>query len=335
MSRSDDFGLQIDFARRALLFGAHLAPAGLGDLSVRRELPPDVGFGSATMTSLSRGLGLSEYHCTDAPGETRVRMELFGDYFKFTFHLAADPGEVGIEGVRSPIFLSRMDSYILGPSVIGTQVIRPDTVTHELSLFADPAMVDSCFEDDGRHLPPVFKRALSRRLSEPFFLPGHATAAMGLAVRQMLTCGLRGALARTYLEAKITELITLRLAQVFEEPPPSRRLVLMHRDRELLHEARSILTERYTDPPTISELARAVAMNRTKLKAGFKELFGTTIFGFVRTQRMREAFELLLDGTCNVTEAANRVGYNSPGAFAAAFKAEYGFLPHRTRQLEF
>ncbi|MBN1836660.1 MAG: helix-turn-helix transcriptional regulator, partial [Spirochaetales bacterium] len=184
-------------------------------------------------------------------------------------------------------------------------------------------------------LPPPFKRALSRHLSEPFFLPGHATAAMGLAVRQMLTCGLRGSLARMYLEAKVTELIALRLAQVGEEPAGERRLVLTRRDRELLHEARAILSERYAEPPTISELAREVALNRTKLKAGFRELFGTTVFGFVRAQRMREAFEVLLDGTCNVTEAANRVGYNSPGAFAAVFKAAYGFSPHRTRELEF
>ncbi|MBN1834914.1 MAG: hypothetical protein JW820_03625, partial [Spirochaetales bacterium] len=124
MPRSDDFGLHIDFARRALEFGAHLAPAGLEELSFRQELPPHVGRGAATMTTLGGGLGLSEYHCTDAPAETRVRMELFGDYFKFTFHLAPDPAEVGIEGVRVPIILSRMDSYILGPSVIGTQVIR-------------------------------------------------------------------------------------------------------------------------------------------------------------------------------------------------------------------
>ena len=254
MPGSRDFGLHIDFARRALLFGAHLAPAGLGDLSVRRRLPPEVGCGSAT---------------------------------------------------------------------------------HELSLFADPAMIGSCFEDDGRHLPPVFKRALSRSPGEPFFLPGHATAAMGLALRQMLTCGLRGALARIYLEAKITELIALRLSQVGEEPQSPRRLVLMRRDRELLHEARAILAERYTDPPTISQLARTVAMNRTKLKAGFKQLFGTTIFGFVRALRMQEAFDLLRDGTCNVTEAANRVGYNSPGAFTSVFKAEYGITPHRTHELKF
>lgn len=107
----------------------------------------------------------------------------------------------------------------------------------------------------------------------------------------------------------------------------------VRRDRELLHEARAILADRYTDPPTISHLARTVAMNRTKLKAGFKKLFGTTTFGFVRALPMREAFDLLRDGTCNVTEAANRAGYNSPGAFTSVFKAEYGFAPHRTQEL--
>ena len=74
-----------------------------------------------------------------------------------------------------------------------------------------------------------------------------------------------------------------------------------------------------------------MGLNRTKLKVGFKERFGTIVFGFVRQQRMQRALLLLCDGECNVYEAALAVGYNSVSAFAAAFRAAFGFSPRLVR----
>jgi len=331
MGESNGFGLHVDFARRELVRSLHLAPSGLGGLQMLQPLPREIGRGSVELTTLGSGIGYGRYCCEDVTEEVHSRMELRADQVKFTFHLSSEPGEVGIEGLRNPIVLSRSDSYILGPSVIGTQTVRPGMVSRELSLFADSTVVDSCFADQGESLPRSLKQCLTHPASEPYFFPGRATAAMGQALRQMLTCGLRGGIARLYLEAKVLEIIALRLAQLGNGECRRRRLTLMLRDVELLEEARHILLNRCQDPPSISELAACVGLNRTKLKAGFKELFGTTVFGFVRSQRLDKALELLRDGACNVTEAAQSVGYSSLSAFSLAFQAEFGFTPGSIR----
>lgn len=334
MSPTDGFGLHADFIRRELAHGMHLAPSGLDQLQLEFALPSDIGTGRVVLTQLGAGVGYSTFSCSDAKDETAVRSQLHPGHVIFPFHLLREPVEVGIEGVSQRILLLRTDSYCLGPTTVGTQTIRPGVEIDQVFLYVDVTRIDSCFSDRREALPPVLKRGLTHPEVEPFFLPGRATPAMGLALRQMLTCGLNGSVARLYLEAKVHEIAALRLAQLSEDLGSSKPLNLTRRDIDLLEEARDILLTRFHAPPTIAELAGQVGLNRTKLKAGFKQRFGTTVFGFVRSLRMQYASTLLRDGVCNVTEAAATVGYNSPGAFAVAFKAELGFSPCTIRGCE-
>ena len=98
-------------------------------------------------------------------------------------------------------------------------------------------------------------------------------------------------------------------------------------DFERLQEARGILEVEFVDPPGLFELARRVGLNDFKLKRGFKEAFGTTVFGYVRRLRMDKAKSLLENGDLNVTEAALEAGYSLLGHFAASFKKRFGILP--------
>ena len=328
------FSMHIDLAGRELARRVDLSPAGLESLRVVQPLPAEVGRGSVELTTLGHGVGYLSFYCEAAEDEVHLLTEATHDRLVLHFHLSRDPAEAGIEGIRRPITLSRGDSHILGPSVIGRQTVRPATVTHEICLLGDSSVVDSCFADLQLPLPAALKRGFTQPNGEPFFLSGHTTAAMGLALRQMLTCGLRGGFARLYLEAKVIEIIAMRLSQASDRESEPGRVALNSRDVALLEEARHILLKRCNEPPTISELARLVGLNRTKLKAGFRMLFGTTVFGLLKSHRMQLALELMQESICNVTEAAQTVGYNSPGAFAEAFKAEFGFPPRLARALK-
>jgi AraC-like DNA-binding protein len=75
------------------------------------------------------------------------------------------------------------------------------------------------------------------------------------------------------------------------------------------------------------ELARIVGINDCKLKAGFRQVFGTTVFGYLHDCRMERSRQLLEAGEMSVTEAARAVGFVSRGHFAAAFKRRFGVNP--------
>jgi AraC family transcriptional regulator, transcriptional activator of the genes for pyochelin and ferripyochelin receptors len=114
--------------------------------------------------------------------------------------------------------------------------------------------------------------------------------AMKNAVLDVVDAPFDDRLRRRYLEAKAMELFCLFVDAAGHGPGGHERAApLTSADRGRLYEVRSILSTQFLDPPSISELARAVGINRTKLQRDFKEAFGTTIFDFCHHRRMSMA----------------------------------------------
>lgn len=150
------------------------------------------------------------------------------------------------------------------------------------------------------------------------------TAQMFRTVDELAECRLLGPMRRLYFESKALELLVLAV----EATGPELQSALEPRDSaERLEHARALLLEDFAHPPTLRSLARACGLNERKLKQGFKQRFGTTVFGFVRAQRMSQAHEMLSASRHSVTEVAQLVGYANPSKFAAAFRREFGIAP--------
>lgn len=95
--------------------------------------------------------------------------------------------------------------------------------------------------------------------------------------------------------------------------------------------ARQYLLDHVTLPPSIEELARIVGINSFKLKNGFKELFGETIYGYLSRFRMEMAKTLILEGERSMTQIAFELGFSSLQHFSAAFKRAYGCSPKKIK----
>ena len=98
-------------------------------------------------------------------------------------------------------------------------------------------------------------------------------------------------------------------------------------DRKALLEAEGILSNHYASPPTIPELAKMIALNEHKLKTGFREMYGKSIYEYIRGLRMENASHLLENMDLSISEIAGMVGYVNTSHFAAAFRSEYGLNP--------
>jgi AraC-like DNA-binding protein len=85
--------------------------------------------------------------------------------------------------------------------------------------------------------------------------------------------------------------------------------------------------ERMENPPSLPELARTAGLNETKLKRGFRQLYGTSVFGYLRNQRLDKACMLLASGEMNVTEVPYAVGFSSPSHFTRMFTRHCGVKP--------
>lgn len=155
--------------------------------------------------------------------------------------------------------------------------------------------------------------------------------AIQMVLQQILNCPYAGSIQQVYLEGKALELIALQTAQWLQVDSTSCRYRLKASDIERIHQAKDIVAQRLEDPPSLLELARAVGMNDCTLKRGFRQVFGTTVFGYLRQQRLIKARQLLQETEMSVAEVTCQVGYTHSGHFAAAFKREFGVTPKAFR----
>ena len=81
------------------------------------------------------------------------------------------------------------------------------------------------------------------------------------------------------------------------------------------------------DLPKLNDLARQMGTNEYKLKYGFKQLYGTTIFRFLIKERLRKARTLIQHSTLTIKQVIQMTGFKSKTHFSRAFKDKYGMPP--------
>jgi len=81
------------------------------------------------------------------------------------------------------------------------------------------------------------------------------------------------------------------------------------------------------DLPTLKDLAHQEGTNEYKLKYGFKQIYGTTIFRFLIRERLRMARTLIQHSTLTIKQIIQMTGFKSKTHFSRAFKDKYGMSP--------
>ena len=144
---------------------------------------------------------------------------------------------------------------------------------------------------------------------------------------QILSCPFSGLTRCLFLQAKVLEFLSIQL-EAIENNGSARFYGLLTRSEEKrIRRARNILKERMTEPPTLDELSDLTGLNLTKLKKGFKLVFGKTAYACLHEDRMERAHALLSRGGMNVSEVAWEVGYINVSHFSTAFCRQYGVKP--------
>jgi AraC family transcriptional regulator, transcriptional activator of the genes for pyochelin and ferripyochelin receptors len=180
-------------------------------------------------------------------------------------------------------------------------------------------------------LPPAVRAFMEGKSPSDFYQTGQITPAMRLSLQQILNSPYQGLTQQLYLESKCLEVIALQLEQLNSNCKKRSAKVLAEDDIQRVYWAKDILLSRLQNPPSLLELAQQVGLNDYKLKIGFRQVFGTTTFGYWQFYRMEQARQLLEQKQMSVKEVSLALGYSQPRYFAAAFKQQYGVPPQTYR----
>ncbi|PZD72627.1 Regulatory protein PchR [Acaryochloris thomasi RCC1774] len=188
-------------------------------------------------------------------------------------------------------------------------------------IYADPGYFH--FLDQDSALPQPLQQSLrGQRFHQSL---GPISSAMRSLLQQILHCPYMGMTQALYLESKALELLALQLDQWPQQALSASQLPIDEVER--LHQAQELLIRNADNPPLLVELARQVGLNDRKLKQGFRQLFGTTVFGYLQDYRMKQAKQLLEEERLTVAAIATSVGYRNPEAFSTAFRRKFSVSP--------
>ncbi|MBE9118007.1 helix-turn-helix transcriptional regulator [Lusitaniella coriacea LEGE 07157] len=306
------------------------------ELGVQYNLPKSIGTGTCRVISLRNGLTIETY-CATLAQTVKIKRQ-----HERQFPLVAKFYLSGSSRVRTPKVsdISRDYEEVTGwnylyhlPEHTEVEEWQSNRPIHVVMIHANVDYFSS-FNLADKSLPQplqvLFQKQSFLRFHQPL---GRISPAMSQTVQQMLQCPYQGLTQQLYLESKALELFSLQFSCWTEERHSTpQRFRLQSADIDSLHHAREIIIRHAQNPPSLAEIARQVGLNDCKLKQGFRQVFGTTVFGYLQDYRMQQAQQLLLNSNLSIAGIAAMVGYRNPEAFSTAFRKKFAISP-KTYQL--
>lgn len=115
--------------------------------------------------------------------------------------------------------------------------------------------------------------------------------------------------------------------------PTKQKVQLSYEDIRKIRVARDLLINNLEkDFPSIKEFALQIGTNTFKLKYGFKELYGTSVYRFLKNERLRKAKMLIQYGDRSFKSIAHLTGFKSVPHFSRTFKKQFGYTPTELRK---
>ena len=152
---------------------------------------------------------------------------------------------------------------------------------------------------------------------------------MAIVLSQMFHYNLHPSIKNLYYKGKGYELLSLYFNRT-EDPNAEQCPFLIDEENVLkIRKAKDIVLANMAEPPGLQELAEQVGLNLKKLKMGFKQIYGDTVYGFLFDYKMDYARRLLDSGSYNVNEVGLKIGYSTGSHFIAAFKKKFATTPKK------
>lgn len=143
-------------------------------------------------------------------------------------------------------------------------------------------------------------------------------------------CSYEGGIRKMFLFSKCLELLVLQADAYDRHRSSGNKILKTEYDKERILFAREYLLEHMDHPPSLTELSRRAGVNTFKLKNGFKEMFGNTVFGYLADKRLELSVAEIAKKEKSISEIAMSVGYSSVQHFSKAFKKKYGVTPKKS-----
>lgn len=162
-----------------------------------------------------------------------------------------------------------------------------------------------------------------------YYKDGKISPSMAIVLTQLIHYNLNQSIKNLYFKGKAYELLSLYFNRNEDANIEQCPFLVDETNVIKIRKAKDIIISQMAEPPSLQELADEIGLTLKKLKEGFKQIYGDTVYSFLFDYKMEVARKLLESGEHNVNEVGLKVGYSTASHFIAAFKKNYGTTPKK------
>ena len=194
-----------------------------------------------------------------------------------------------------------------------------------ISVFISIKKFHSLFSTEADYIPFLSPNNVDKK----YYNEDKISPSMAIVLSQMFHYTLHPSIKNLYYKGKGYELLSLYFNQS-EDPDAEQCPFLVDEENVMkIKKAKEIIIANMAEPPGLQELADNIGLNLKKLKVGFKQIYGDTVYGFLFDYKMDYARKLLDSGAYNVNEVGLKIGYSTGSHFIAAFKKKFATTPKK------
>ena len=183
----------------------------------------------------------------------------------------------------------------------------------------------SLFSQDADHIHFLSPENSTKK----YYDNGNINPSMAVVLSQILSSNIHESMKALYLKGKVYELLSLYFNKNEDTDIEQCPFLIDEDNVRKIRLAKEIILKNMSEPPSLQELSEEIGLSLNKLKEGFKQLYGDTVFGYLLNHKMEEARRMLASTNYNVNEVGLRIGYSTSSHFIAAFKKKYGTTPKK------
>lgn len=183
----------------------------------------------------------------------------------------------------------------------------------------------SLFSREADYIPFLSKENKDKK----YYSQEGVSPAIAVVLSQIMNYNLHPSIKELYIKGKTYELISLYFNKGEGADVEQCPFLVDEDNVRRIRKAKEIMIARMAEPPTLSELSEEIGLSLKKLKEGFKQIYGDSVFSFLFDYKMEYARKMLETGRHNVNEVGLKVGYSTASHFISAFKKKYGTTPKK------
>ena len=201
--------------------------------------------------------------------------------------------------------------------------IQPKTTL--ISLLISIEKFHSLFSKESGYIPFLSDKNSNRK----YYDDAEIKPTVSIVLQQIINSNINSAIRELYIKGKVYELLSLHFQK--DETVAGEYCPFLVDEQNVLkiRKAKEIIIANMAEPPSLQELANEIGLNIKKLKEGFKQIYGDTVFSFLFDYKMEHSRRLLETNQYNVNEVGLQVGYSTASHFIAAFKKKFGTTPKK------